>query len=389
MDYIIEHQNLIKSNILNSFSNQTAVGINPTDESVEEIIKSNEDELQLNELTGEVISKAGGEGSKGGKIIGHTKSGKPIYDSANHAEHKDFTSDDHKDAVKTHEDLGNKRIYGEKGFDESKMKHQNLLDKHLNEAAGHGEKAKEKEDKEEKIAEHEFPDEKEYSSKDHREAADFYKKQLDGLKKVDTTDRSLTKHDLKEHKRLLHYNITEHSRNSKLADLKANDSIEKGEIADALGYSANKFTKTGKELKGKLIELSEGIDKKKDKLVADLSDALEGSTLVPTRAVDSWNLRGLTLACPYKMFDWEQCYFQPAENNNGMALAVDTKTTEGKTTLASSKEEADKCQKYNDMVRNYIDCLVDCKTIDTFLKNVKDTENYQLSLRELTTLGFD
>jgi len=46
------------------------------------------------------IEKA--EGSRGGKIIGHTKSGKPIYDSANHAAHADFTSDEHKEAAATH-----------------------------------------------------------------------------------------------------------------------------------------------------------------------------------------------------------------------------------------------------------------------------------------------
>ena len=34
----------------------------------------------------------GGEGSRGGKIIGHTKSGKAIYDHFDHPGHKDFTS---------------------------------------------------------------------------------------------------------------------------------------------------------------------------------------------------------------------------------------------------------------------------------------------------------
>lgn len=41
----------------------------------------------------------GGEGSKGGKIIGHTKSGKPIYDSFEHEGHRDFTTEDHRDAA--------------------------------------------------------------------------------------------------------------------------------------------------------------------------------------------------------------------------------------------------------------------------------------------------
>lgn len=46
----------------------------------------------------------GGEGSRGGKIIGHTKSGKAIYDTASHESHKDFTPEDHNDAYKIHHD---------------------------------------------------------------------------------------------------------------------------------------------------------------------------------------------------------------------------------------------------------------------------------------------
>jgi len=41
-------------------------------------------------------------GDRGGKIIGKTRSGKPIYDSANHAAHKGFSAGDHKDAMNAH-----------------------------------------------------------------------------------------------------------------------------------------------------------------------------------------------------------------------------------------------------------------------------------------------
>jgi hypothetical protein len=51
----------------------------------------------------------GGEGSKGGKVIGHTKSGKPIYANANHPEHKDFTSGEHQEAADTHFQMSKKR----------------------------------------------------------------------------------------------------------------------------------------------------------------------------------------------------------------------------------------------------------------------------------------
>jgi hypothetical protein len=47
-----------------------------------------------------------GEGSRGGKIIGHTRSGKPIYATAGagHAEYVHFTNNDHQDAAQLHED---------------------------------------------------------------------------------------------------------------------------------------------------------------------------------------------------------------------------------------------------------------------------------------------
>lgn len=48
-----------------------------------------------------------GEGSKGGHVIGHTKSGKPVYkgkDQASSKEYKDFSAQDHKDASKIHAD---------------------------------------------------------------------------------------------------------------------------------------------------------------------------------------------------------------------------------------------------------------------------------------------
>lgn len=41
------------------------------------------------------------EGSRGGKIIGRTSSGKPIYASASHGTHKGFSSKEHHEAPKS------------------------------------------------------------------------------------------------------------------------------------------------------------------------------------------------------------------------------------------------------------------------------------------------
>lgn len=42
------------------------------------------------------------EGSRGGKVIGHTKSGKPVYANSKHPSHKDFSEEDHENARHIH-----------------------------------------------------------------------------------------------------------------------------------------------------------------------------------------------------------------------------------------------------------------------------------------------
>jgi hypothetical protein len=49
-----------------------------------------------------VKARARGEGSRGGHIIGHTRSGKPIYDRFHHAAHATFARDEHLDAADAH-----------------------------------------------------------------------------------------------------------------------------------------------------------------------------------------------------------------------------------------------------------------------------------------------
>lgn len=58
--------------------------------------------LEFEELND--LEKGKGEGSRGGKVIGHTKSGKPIYENAtaDHHSYKNFSEQDHKDAADAH-----------------------------------------------------------------------------------------------------------------------------------------------------------------------------------------------------------------------------------------------------------------------------------------------
>ena len=45
-----------------------------------------------------IANSKGGEGSRGGKIIGHTKSGKPIYEDHKHPSHREFSEQEHSEA---------------------------------------------------------------------------------------------------------------------------------------------------------------------------------------------------------------------------------------------------------------------------------------------------
>lgn len=73
------------------------------------------------------IEKA--EGSKGGKVIGHTKSGKPIYATQNARHEKSFTSADHKDAAYAHLDLSTK--LGKEGNKSTSGYHSSEYDRHM------------------------------------------------------------------------------------------------------------------------------------------------------------------------------------------------------------------------------------------------------------------
>jgi len=73
---------------------------------------------QLEQLT--KAGKGKGEGSKGGKVIGHTKSGKPIYQNQDVHAAKHFTAEDHRDAARAHEEhssqLRNKQVNSEREY---------------------------------------------------------------------------------------------------------------------------------------------------------------------------------------------------------------------------------------------------------------------------------
>lgn len=102
-------------------------GLKKSEEMSDELVKAYET-LGLSDL----LEKA--EGSRGGKVIGHTKSGKPIYDTFEHSGHKDFSRKEHIEAAHKHAENYHKhgKDYMEGGSHEKQMKNaKDNMDSHI------------------------------------------------------------------------------------------------------------------------------------------------------------------------------------------------------------------------------------------------------------------
>ena len=60
------------------------------------------------ELAATLFKAGTGEGAHGGHVIGHTKSGKPIYAASSHPEHASFTPQEHTEAMNHHHEIWSK-----------------------------------------------------------------------------------------------------------------------------------------------------------------------------------------------------------------------------------------------------------------------------------------
>jgi len=92
---------------------------------------------------GQIRKDAKGEGTRGGVIIGHTRSGKAVYASHNEA-HNKFTPGEHGEAARMHSRLGHKyfKKAQDLGPDHPDFdKHANKSTYHFNRAMAHSKKA--------------------------------------------------------------------------------------------------------------------------------------------------------------------------------------------------------------------------------------------------------
>jgi hypothetical protein len=81
------------------------------------------------------------EGSKGGKVIGHTRTGKPIYENHNHPSHESFTKQEHHDAAEVNSNLTDKYAdHKDQSKRERSQRATHEYNKHMNSAQKESEK---------------------------------------------------------------------------------------------------------------------------------------------------------------------------------------------------------------------------------------------------------
>lgn len=173
---------------------------------------------------------------------------------------------------------------------------------------------------------------------------------------------------------------------------KEEQETEKAHIMDALSYGNDiKVTKTGKEIKAQVKDvlipkLNAELEKYKGE--ADAKLALCGTA--PTKTPAPWWTGETEIEVPYKVYDWrETSYENPAVGRP--SLAYETLSAEDaaakKGNVPETAEQAQARNEYNEAVRMVCNVLVDLKACDILL-SLKDGKEYELTPRQVLTLGF-
>lgn len=178
--------------------------------------------------------------------------------------------------------------------------------------------------------------------------------------------------------------------------------IQKAEIFSALKQYNNPvmIKKTGKEIKEQIKNvILPYLLSKKEEIQKSLNDFIANTTILPTKPC--YMRIGLEESeFPYKMYSWEEINWSVEKSFGqifkgfGDVEAVDSCEGEECEKIKfpyypQSKEEADSRRKYNNLVEDFRDLIMDIKTANVLLNNLQDKEVYYLNIEQLVGLKFD
>lgn len=178
--------------------------------------------------------------------------------------------------------------------------------------------------------------------------------------------------------------------------------IQKSEIFGALKNYNNPMMikKTGKEIKAQINDIIlPFLANKKDEIQTALSDFLSSAVVLPTNPC--WmKIKMDETEFPYKQYSWEEMNW--SEKSFGQIfkgfgdIEIEEDCCEESCENVAkvcpyypqSKEEAEARQKYNNLVEDFRDVIMDIKTANVLLGSLKDEDEYYLTVEQLVGLKF-
>lgn len=166
--------------------------------------------------------------------------------------------------------------------------------------------------------------------------------------------------------------------------------IEKSDIMDAISYDSEfKFKKSGKEVKEQIKNVI--LPTKQAELEAKKNEAnslLAQCGEAPKHDVCRWWLNNLDMECGYKTYCWEECR-EMRDDCGEVAISVDYRdNAEMKCNCAKDKDEAKARREYNECVEIICRIMVDIKACELLDNNLKDTDEFKMSVRQMAAFKF-
>lgn len=172
-------------------------------------------------------------------------------------------------------------------------------------------------------------------------------------------------------------------------DEESEEKTEKSDIAEALSHGDIKIKKTGKEIKDQISNIiMPDLTAKLAAKEVEATDLLKECGNAPTHDVYGWWTDGIKMDCGYKVYEWNETYFEENRDQRFMPTFTAADEAEKKGNKPADKVQAEARQRYNDVVRAICNIKVDIKTCEVMTSNLAEGTTYELSARQAIVLRF-
>lgn len=179
------------------------------------------------------------------------------------------------------------------------------------------------------------------------------------------------------------------AKGEEIASVDGEEGTEKAHIMDALSYGNDiKVSKTGKEIKAQVKDiLIPKLNAELEEWKGKADGFLETCGNAPTKTPEPWWTGDTEIDVPYKVYKWDETYIPQQRDSVSYETLSAEDAAAKKGNIPENAEQAKARNDYNEAVRMVCNILVDLKACDILLA-LKDDKEYELSPRQVITLGF-